>query len=144
MLSNVQAELKAVSRKISGCSARLEVAEAERQQLQEELEESNDRVAYLEVCMEKTENLEEQLADTLKALHEVQCFRYSRIESFSTICSLNLLPNGLHPLDTYELYMRIKSIFAEALLSSAGAGRACQAERPEQSKLQDEAWLCKC
>ena len=58
-------------KKISGCTARLEVAEAERQQLQEELDESNDRVAYLENCMEKTESLEEQLAETLQALHEV-------------------------------------------------------------------------
>lgn len=68
---DVQAELKTLSKNISGYSARLEIAEGERQQLHEELEDSNDRVAYLENCMEKTESLEAQLADTLQALQEV-------------------------------------------------------------------------
>ena len=50
---------------------RLEEVETEKEQLQSELEDTTDRVCYLENCTEKMYGLETQLADATSALTAV-------------------------------------------------------------------------
>lgn len=61
--------------------------EASKQNLQMELEESDDRVCYLENCAEQSQEAKTQLTETLQALDEVRtafpfCWRPSSCGSF--------------------------------------------------------------
>ena len=49
--------------------------EAENQELQMELEESNDRVCFLENCTENLPNLETELTEAKAALTQVRLYR---------------------------------------------------------------------